>query len=301
MNPVPLVLLVGGFSLAGFVATKPDTAREYLAKAGLGNALEPLVGILGGKQGTPKTSPKAAEEAPSKPTPPPEAAKEAPKADAAPKAAAPKAAAPKAEDPAAYAAPVNKSKSSDGPSPAAKAMKAAEEDLRVQLSTKVASAVGAACGLVLSSNHHPCPLLLPHALSLPSQLEALDGVALGASQLRATLAADLLADLEDLDRAALKYRLGNLTNELRERAKWEALRSHDAWRRAEVEAASALDQAMLQAKTDITRKHLQQVRREHTRGAIVFKARDAASLPLDHWPGCSHVPPLTAVPGPGRR
>jgi len=85
-------------------------------------------------------------------------------------------------------------------------------------------------------------------------------VALGASKLRATLAADLLADLDELDRPALLYRLGNLTNELRERAKWEALRSHDAWRRAEVESHAKHDRAVQAAKHDITRKHEQQVR-----------------------------------------
>ena len=80
-------------------------------------------------------------------------------------------------------------------------------------------------------------------------------MAAGAAELRKTLAKDLLADLDDLDRPALVYRLGNLTNELRERAKWEALRAHDAWRRAEVEAWAAHEQALLDARSELTRKH----------------------------------------------
>jgi hypothetical protein len=92
----------------------------------------------------------------------------------------------------------------------------------------------------------------------PQELAA--AVSSGATELRAVLAADMLADLEALDPAALQHRLGSLTSELRERAKWEALRQHDCWRRAEVEAWGKYGALLNEQRHEIRRRHESEVR-----------------------------------------
>ena len=55
--------------------------------------------------------------------------------------------------------------------------------------------------------------------------------------LRAELHEGLLRDLDSLEGTALRYRLQQVAGELQERNKWEALRQHELWRRAEAEIA----------------------------------------------------------------
>jgi len=150
VNPVTLLIIVGGVSAAGFIAASPDGARDALGKLGLRDALEPVIGGIDRATAgirPQKEAEKAATKGPAKAAVEPKAA--APEAKPAPKepaaktdAAAPKDAAPKAAPAEAATASVVpcESKSSEGPSPVGKAIAAADEDLRVQLSTKVAVA-----------------------------------------------------------------------------------------------------------------------------------------------------------------
>jgi len=79
--------------------------------------------------------------------------------------------------------------------------------------------------------------------SLGSQQEKVGGKRSGGNvqdpveAMRLGLEADLVKDLHDLDDESLRYRLENLTAELEETNKLEALRQHDLWRRAEAETA----------------------------------------------------------------
>ena len=81
----------------------------------------------------------------------------------------------------------------------------------------------------------------------------------GATEIRTVLAQDTLANLDKLDRPSLLFHLENLTSELRERAKWEALRQHDCWRRAEVEAWGKYGALLKEQRHEISRRHESEV------------------------------------------
>lgn len=119
----------------------------------------------------------------------------------------------------------------------------------------------------------------------PQELAAA-AVSVGATELRAVLAADLLADLDDLDVPALQYRLGNLTSELRERAKWEALRQHDCWRRAEVEAWGKYGALLKEQRHEISRRHESEVRADAERAFTSQGARAGFSTKPRFFGSC---------------
>mmetsp|Transcript_5466 Transcript_5466/g.7101 ORF Transcript_5466/g.7101 Transcript_5466/m.7101 type:complete len:572 (+) Transcript_5466:90-1805(+) len=62
---------------------------------------------------------------------------------------------------------------------------------------------------------------------------------------------DLLGDLENLNREELLYRLNNLTNDMKEHAKWEALRQHDVWRRAEMATWNKYSELISEQRDDL--------------------------------------------------
>lgn len=66
---------------------------------------------------------------------------------------------------------------------------------------------------------------------------------------------DALRDLDSLDRASLLYRVASLTKEVKERAKWEALRQHDMWRRAEQTAWAEYADAIAEQRAALLARH----------------------------------------------
>jgi hypothetical protein len=67
--------------------------------------------------------------------------------------------------------------------------------------------------------------------------------------------ADLLGDLDSLNREELLYRLNNLTSDMKEHAKWESLRQHDVWRRAELSTWNKYSELVQEQRDELIVRH----------------------------------------------
>jgi chemotaxis protein histidine kinase CheA len=105
----------------------------------------------------------------------------------------------------------------------------------------------------------------------------------------AVLVDDLLGDLENLSREELLYRLNNLSHDMKEHAKWEALRQHDVWRRAEMETWNKYSEIVQEQQDELISRHEKAVmeacnRLEAEKAAalnereLVIAAEDASAL-----------------------